>query len=88
MPSPWILHYTPYNDESTAQPAKPGVTTITAESAEEAKVIFMTSAPALALLETWDNILVWSIQRQATSARLRAWNEPYWRNGGFPETRL
>jgi hypothetical protein len=88
MPDPFILHYTPYMTGHAEDPAMPRTVTITATSAHEAKVIFMASAVAVALLETWDEILVWSIQRQAASARLRAWNEPYWRDGGFPETSL
>lgn len=86
MPDPFILHYTPYMAGHTDDPAMPRTENITAVSADEARTIFMASATATALLETWDGILVWSIQRQAASARLRAWNEPYWRNGGFPET--
>lgn len=88
MPDTWILHYTPYMTGHAEDPATPRTATITAVDAHEAKVIFMASATAVALLETWDEILVWSIQRQAETARLRAWNEPYWRNGGFPKTWL
>lgn len=88
MPSPWILHYTPYMAGHSEDPAMPRTVTIEADDAAEARSLFMASATATALLETWDEILVWSVQRQAASARLRAWNEPYWRRGGFPETGL
>lgn len=83
MADPFILHYTPYMREHTDNPSPPSVITISAEDAKAAKAEFMSGPIATALLLVWDDILVWSIQRQAESAKLRAWNEPYWRDGGF-----
>lgn len=86
MADPFILHYTPYMQGHATDPAMPRTVTITAVDAAEARSLFMASATAVSLLEVWDEILVWSIQRQAETAKLRAWNEPYWRSGGFNET--
>lgn len=86
MADPFILHYTPYMQGHATDPAMPRTAILVADDAAGARAQFMASPTALALLQTWDQILVWSIQRQSTNARLRAWNEPYWRNGGFNET--